>query len=216
VEDEGDLDELIGSFDVEKFREIQSRYLTLRTKQSNLKDQYNSLSEKREETENLIGNSQRALAIIQEVAQQTQQQLEFHISSLVTTAIEAVNPNWPEFVVKITIRRNKTECDLLFREHGVDQRPKDSSGGGAKDIASFALRIAYWSLKKNRKTFILDEPFRNVDPTHHDKTSEMVKMLSDRLGVQIIMVSHQEDINVAADKTFYNSKKGQKSKVEVL
>jgi DNA repair exonuclease SbcCD ATPase subunit len=44
----------------------------------------------------------------------------------------------------------------------------------------------------------------------------MVKMLSDRLGVQIIMVSHQEDINVAADKTFYNSKKGQKSKVEVL
>jgi len=202
-------------FDAEKFREILAKYSDLKIKRESLTNRLSGLETEQTKTLKRIEDAQRALAIIQEVAQATQQELEFHISSLVTTAIESVNPKWPEFVVKIAIRRNRTECDLLFREHGVDQRPKDSSGGGVKDVASFALRIAYWSLKKNRRTFILDEPFRNVDPTHQDKTSEMVKMLSDRLGVQIIMVSHQEDINVAANRTFYNSKKGRKSKVGV-
>lgn len=203
-------------FDAEKFREIQSKFSNLKTKQKSLMDRIHDLDREESQTTKRIEHAEHALAIIQEVAQKTQQELEFHISSLVTTAIKSVNPEWPEFVVKIAIRRNRTECDLLFREHGVDQRPEDSAGGGVKDVASFALRIAYWSLKKNRSTFILDEPFRNVDPTHHDKTSEMVKMLSDRLGVQIIMVSHQEDINVAADKTFYNSKKGKISSVKVV
>jgi len=36
----------------------------------------------------------------------------------------------------------------------------------------------------------------------------MVKELSKRLGIQIIMISHAEEINIAADKTFVTTKKG--------
>jgi ABC-type glutathione transport system ATPase component len=200
----------------EKFLGIQKRYLELKITQKSIEKQYQDLADKRKQKEKRIEDAQRALAIIQEVAQRTQEKLEFHISSLVTTALESIDPNWPEFVVKISIRRNRTECDLLFREHGVDQRPEDSSGGGVKDVVSFALRIAYWSLKKNRATFILDEPFRNVSPDLQEKVSEMLKMLSDRLGLQIIMVSHAEDINIAANKTFYNTKKGKHSEVKEI
>lgn len=217
VVDENSMSKTVAyPFSTEKFSEIQRKYHELKTAQESIRQQYDSLQVKKEQTERKIEDGNRALAIIQEVAKQTQERLEFHISSLVTTAIEAVDPDWPEFVVKITIRRNRTECDLLFREEGVDQRPKDSSGGGVKDIASFALRIAYWSLKKNRPTFILDEPFRNVSPDRQDKVSEMLKMVCDRLGLQIIMVSHAEDINIAANRTFHNSKKGKKSEVKVL
>ena len=44
----------------------------------------------------------------------------------------------------------------------------------------------------------------------------MVKMVSRRVKLQIIMISHQDDINIAADRTFLNVKKGGKSEVEVI
>jgi ABC-type lipoprotein export system ATPase subunit len=44
----------------------------------------------------------------------------------------------------------------------------------------------------------------------------MLKMVSEKLGVQIIMVSHQEDINIAADKTFLAKKEGKITVLEEL
>lgn len=171
------------------------------------------LKQKADMEEEIIGREQRgkdgekARAIIQEVARQTQQKLEYHFTKLVTTALKAVSPDFPEFAVQIEIRRNKPECDLLFKtgENTVD-KPLDSSGGGPLDVASFALRIAYWSLRKNRSTLILDEPFRFLSPDLHEKAGDMLKMVSQKLGVQIIMVSHSETVNLEADKTFLVSK----------
>ena len=152
--------------------------------------------------------AQQGLVVLQVVAQQTQQNLEYHISNLVTTALSSVwGADAPEFKAEINIRRGKTECDLYFVEGEETFKPIDSSGGGTLDIASFALRISIWSLNKNRPTFLLDEPFKYVSPDLQHKVSDMLKMLSKKLGIQIIMVSHAEEINFSADKTFIVEKK---------
>ena len=146
---------------------------------------------------------EKARAVIQIVAQQTQQNLEYHISNLVTTALRAIWNEPLEFIAKIVMRRNKTECDLLIKEGGNEPTPlPETRGGGVLDVASFALRIAYWSLRKNRPVFILDEPFKFVSPDRQREVSDMLKMLSEELGLQIIMVSHADDINYNADRTF--------------
>jgi len=150
----------------------------------------------------------KARIVIQAVAQETQRNLEYHISEPVTAAIRAVLPDQINFIARIELRRGKTECDLLFEEFGEEYKPLKGSGYGAVNIACFAERICFWSLKKNRPTFILDEPFRDVSPDFQYKVSQMVKELSSRLGIQIIMISHAEDINIAADKTFITEKKG--------
>lgn len=159
-------------------------------------------------------NGQKALALVQQVAQETQKELEFHIENLVTMALSSVFEDNIEFVARFVIRRNQPECDLLFRENGVEQDPTDCSGGGTIDVASFALRIVKWSLNKNRPAFVLDEPFRNVSPDLHPKVSDMVNLLSRETQTQIIMVSHAADINVAADRTFLVTKKNGKSFVK--
>ena len=158
----------------------------------------------------------KARIIIQTVAQETQKNLEYHLSDLVTSCLHAVFPDNIKFVVNIEMRRGKTECDLLFEEFDKQYKPLEGSGFGPVDVASFALRVCFWSLKKNRPVFILDEPFRNVSPDLQNKVSAMVKKLSDKLGIQIIMVSHQEEINVAADKTFLSEKHGQISTVNEI
>jgi hypothetical protein len=81
--------------------------------------------------------------------------------------------------------------------------PIGFTGGGVLDITCFALRIAFWSLRKNRNTIVIDEPFRNLHGVKElEKCSDMVKMLSDKLGLQFLMVSDVELVNKAADRIF--------------
>jgi len=154
-----------------------------------------------------LSHADKAQIIFQAVAKKTQSNLEIHFSDLVTLALRSVFEEPLEFTMTVVPRRNKTEVDLFLRDGGDgEDDPMDCSGGGALDIASFALRVAFWSLRKNRHTLILDEPFKFVSPDLQHKVSDMVRLLSDKLKLQIIMVSHADEINYSADKTFVVSK----------
>ena len=89
---------------------------------------------------------EKAREIIRIVGQKTQEQLSFHISDIVSMAMEAIFPKPYELVVEFIQRRNKTECDLYFVRDGNKVDPLTASGVGAVDVASFALRVASWSM----------------------------------------------------------------------
>jgi DNA repair exonuclease SbcCD ATPase subunit len=162
---------------------------------------------------NKLLNSRRSLVrheqareVVREVGLATQQQLQVHISDVASLALESVFDDPYELQVEYVHRRNKTECDLLFARDGHQMSPLDSSGVGAVDVASFALRIAAWSMKvpRTRNVIILDEPFRFLDgrTDRVERSSQMVKELSDRLGIQFIIVTHNDVLASYADKTF--------------
>lgn len=160
-------------------------------------------------------NAEKAKAVIETVALETQQNLEYRVSELVSLALDFVFPGEIVFTATATTRRNQIEFDLKFHEKdNPPYTPLKGSGFGALDISSFALRATYWTLNRNRPVFILDEPFRNVSPDLQTKVSEMLHEFSEKLGVQIIMVSHAEDINFAADKTFRVSRQKGIAKVK--
>lgn len=152
--------------------------------------------------ETLYENCLKARMVVQEVAESTQKSIEFHISNLVTMALASVFPEPYEFNLRFVQRRNKTEADLIFSKNGNETDDiLNAGGGGVADVASLALRIALWSVKKTRPTFLLDEPTKFLhNPTYQEKASEMIKEISSKLGIQIIMVSDQYDIIKSADK----------------
>jgi len=144
----------------------------------------------------------KARAIVQNVASETQKQIEYHISNLVTMALASVFPDPWEFKLRFVQRRNKTEADLIFIKRGneVDDI-LDNGGGGVADVASMALRFALWSIKKSRATMILDESTKFLhNISYQEKTSDLLKEVSEKLRIQIIMVSDQKAILKAADK----------------
>jgi DNA repair exonuclease SbcCD ATPase subunit len=189
---------MIGSFEdiVESFEKKKALRGALRSQLKELKDQLSNITVK-------IESLEKARAILQVIAKETQGNLEFHVSGLGTLALKSVDADWPEYVAKFTTRKNKPECDIVYKEKGKEQPPLESAGGGCADIGSFAGMLSYWNLKPTAPIFLLDEPFRNVSPDYHNKTSEMVKRISKELKVQIIMVSHADGINIAADRTFH-------------
>ena len=151
-----------------------------------------------------LRHHERAREVIREVGLITQKQLQLHISDIVSLALEAVFPEPYTLDVNFVQRRNKTECDLFFCRNDEKIDPLTASGGGAVDIASFALRVASWSmaLPHSRNTLVLDEPFRYLSVNLLPQAGEMLKQLSQELGLQIITVTHSEELMDCADKTF--------------
>jgi DNA repair exonuclease SbcCD ATPase subunit len=160
---------------------------------------------------------EKALTIIKEVGRKTQEKLQFHISDITSLALDAVMPEDPyKLTMEFVDRRDKNECDLRFERQGNLMKPLDSSGVGAIDVASFALRIAAWSIQfpKSRPVIILDEPFKFLDKSKHGRASEMLKELSLKLGLQFIIVTHEEGLTENADRIFKVSNTKRTSKVE--
>lgn len=136
---------------------------------------------------------EKAREIIRTVALATQEQLSYNISEISSLALEAVLNNPYELELEFIERRGKTECDIWFVRDGTSIEPFEG-GGGAVDIASFALRVASWSMQnpRTRNVLILDEPFKHLKGEQANRRMlEMVKEVSDRLGLQIIMVSDE-------------------------
>ena len=146
---------------------------------------------------------EEAQAIIQEVAQITQKELEYHVSELVTLAMASVFNGPYQLIVEFVQRRNRTETDFWFERDSKRVDPMKASGGGAVDVAAFALRVALWSLnmKKTRPVLILDEPLKWLKGSDlPEKGAEMISEICRRVGLQVIMVSHIPEQVAGADQ----------------
>ena len=168
--------------------------------QQQLEDTKKKLTADKEEQLRL----EKAREIIRAVALKTEQQLQVQISDITTLALEAVYDDPYSLEVEFVQRRNKTECDLYFSRDKERVDPLSAAGGGAVNVAAFALRVASWAMQRPRSNNVLglDEPFNNVSTDLLPRVGEMLKQVSNKLGLQIIMVTHAPELMEGADKTF--------------
>jgi len=166
------------------------------------------LSDKLQESKRLrreIIRTEKIKVILQTVAQQTQEELRYQISELATLAMRSVFDDPYEIKITFEQKRGKTEANILFTKNGNDVDPMTDSGGGAVDIASLALQLSLWAIMspRTRNTFILDEPLKWLKGNElPERGARMIKEFSEKLGVQIIMVSHSPELIESADRVF--------------
>jgi DNA repair exonuclease SbcCD ATPase subunit len=184
--------------------ELRSRLENRKGRRDQLLQGLEQARDRARDQRRLLRNLDRAQAVLQVVAQRTQQELEVQIGGLVTMALAAVFPDPYEFVLRFEQRRGKTEADLLFSRDGSEVHPLSASGGGVVDLAAFALRVALWRISSPalRPTIVLDEPFKHLSEDLQPKASALLKEVSSRLGVQFIMVTHSEELVESADRVF--------------
>lgn len=196
--------------------DLRKRHTEEVAKRDLLRKQLTTIKGNLDAEEHQLQNCQKARVVVQTVAEQTQKKIEFHISNLVSMALASVFPDPYEFTLRFVQRRNKTEADLIFSKNGNEGDPIDISGGGALDVASFALRVAIWSIKPTRNVLILDEPGKFISRDLQEKFSKMIKHLSTKLGIQFIIVSHIPEITDSADKIFKITNVNGVSHIEVM
>lgn len=168
----------------------------------------NELKEERERLASLdkrMKTIEIAQAFIQKVAKETQEHLRFEVEDIVNLALETCFPGEYEFRLDFNIARGKTEARLVFlsQKTGREVDPMNASGGGVVDLTAFALRIACYALERGiDNVIILDEPFRFISRDLQSRAGEILRMLSTKLGVQVIMVTHIAEMIDVADRVF--------------
>jgi DNA repair exonuclease SbcCD ATPase subunit len=158
-----------------------------------------SLADEKTELENATTHHKRAIKaqdILQQLAQAVQQRAHQKIAEVVTSCLEAVFDDPYSFHIEFERKRGKTEARLKFKRGGMTVDPLNSTGGGVVDVAAFALRIACLMLHRPRlsKVVVLDEPFKFVSSQYRDRVRTMLERLAKDLDMQIIMVSHIDEL----------------------
>jgi len=188
-----------------KIQNARHRLERLKGTQEECKRRKKSLYKEKKKLSLARQNTEKALEVVKQVGLRTQQELEYHISNLVSAAISSVFPKEPyTFKVKFIERRGRTECDLLLERGGEELSPMTSVGGGVVDIVSFALRVAAISMSKGRvrPLLLMDEPFKHLSVDLQSQASMVLEELAEKIGLQIIYISHASNNFEAGTRVF--------------
>jgi hypothetical protein len=200
----------------EKINFFQKMVNIEKTKKSILKKDIIDRKRKIKELCCAVDELEQAHLIIQHVALQTQKEIELEISEIVTLALCAVyEEDDYEFCLDFEFKRGKTEAMTSILKNGYSfdlmdaTDSSDDSGGGILDIISFAVRVACWKISNPApaNTMFLDEPFKWISAEYKPAAIDMLKMIGDKLKIQIVMVTHDKEFIEVADKVFKVSTK---------
>ncbi len=185
-----------------KFTEIENKLNTLKVKkQSNeelLKSRKQRLEEIKTETEEVL----KSISVCQSVATEVQKQLSVKIDTIVNLALATCFGDEYSFKLNYVPARGKTEVEFLLLQNGKEIDPMNQNGGGLIDILCFALRVAVFNISHTDDVMVFDEPFRFVSKGLREKVAEVVHTFSERLNIQIVEVTHVEELMDNSDRRF--------------
>lgn len=136
----------------------------------------------------------------QTLAATVQAQAHAALAHVVSRCLAAVFDDPYTFEITFERKRGRTEATLTFARGGLAVDPLSAAGGGAVDVAGFALRVAALCLSRpaRRLLIVADEPFRFVSAQYRPRVRAMLETLAEEFGIQFLIVTHLEDLQCGA------------------
>lgn len=146
--------------------------------------------------------------------------LKTDIDNLTTIAINIVYDRDLSFELKFIRKENgSSEYIPCIIESEEEFDPKTEQCGGILDVISYALRIILKSfeVEKTRNFFFFDEPLKFLGGgILAEKAADMMKQINTDLGIQSVIISHDESCIITADKQYEVTHNKQRSFVRLV
>ena len=142
-----------------------------------------------------------------------------YIELLVSEALEYVFNEPLKFKLEYSARNKNPNLNFsVINSDGTETEVKDSRGGGLVCFVGVILRLILVRLMRARirQILFLDEPLGMLSVEYQEKALSIIRELSHRFNIQIIMVSHQMEASEMADTVYSLSKESDKVKVELV
>lgn len=157
------------------------------------------LEEIKTETEEVL----KSLSVCQEVAKEVQSQLSVKIETITNLGLQTLFGDEYTFKLEYVPARGKTEVEFnLYDKMGNQIDPMVQSGGGLVDAMTLCLRIAVYNISHVDNVIVFDEAMKFLSKGFREKAAELIHTLSERLGLQIIEVTHIPEFMGNSDKQF--------------
>jgi DNA repair exonuclease SbcCD ATPase subunit len=93
--------------------------------------------------------------------------------------------------IEASQKRGVQYLDLKFTDRGaVEAGILSAFGGGPASVCAFLLRLLVCRRLQLAPVLLLDEPFSFVSSDYVDNVAKLLRELSDKLGITILLVTH--------------------------
>lgn len=200
-------------------KECKKFALRKRVELEDLKERKIELELNHDELTQLVVDLECGRDVVSRVGIVAQKEINNVIEELVTQALHAVFGEQFAFKMIDEIKRNQPETSFYIIENGrMLDLDEDSCGGGMADLVSLVLRVVLWAIRvpRTEPVIILDEPLKFLDGVRLDQAGVMIKELSRMLGLQFIIITHEDQLIDCADVMYSVEKRGEQSYVVCL
>ena len=195
----------------------------LATRFSSLKDAYHVSDGKRQGLQSIINNTtaeiyqledmlcelDKCLNVFSVLIESKKEEIKNRIESLITKGLQTIFERSDyRFSINMEIKRGVMTASpmvhSLFQGEEFATDPMDGRGGGLCDVIAFLLQVIVLLSFGNKfeRVLVCDEVFKHVSRQYLPNIAEFLTYLTEKTGLQIIMVTHQDEITQCADKVF--------------
>jgi DNA repair exonuclease SbcCD ATPase subunit len=163
----------------------------------------------------------QTIDFIEAVASNERNSVKEKVEKLITSCLHEVYDDSYSVEFDYGMKNSKTSVDIYIVRKCDDgmivKRTIDGIGGGVADTVSLPLKlIVLMNDSDCDKVLFVDEPGKHLDTTRVQNFAKFLKIISEKLGVQIVMSSHHECMNDYADNIHKVTLNGSISDVERL
>lgn len=163
--------------------------------------------------------SVEALEFLEEVANSRRGSMKGRIESVLTEALQLVYGKARSIELTYTVKNNRSHLNFELvkdTKAGEVRRVLDGTGSGlgVSDTVSVPLRLlVLLGSKKSDKVCLLDECYKHVDAERIPLVVQFLRVLTGRLGMQVILLSHHQQIRGEVDAAYEVTEGAQASSV---
>jgi len=145
--------------------------------------------------------------VLSKVAELSRRDTINRLEVLISYALQTIldEPSY-RFFIQEREQKNGIIYEFMYEKFGLPPVPlgADTSGGGVGDIAStfLAIIIPIFLNQKARRFVVLDERFKHLHVSNLSRVAQVIKFLSQKLGIQFLIVTQREELLQAADKAY--------------
>ena len=158
-----------------------------------------------------------AIALLAQTAEQGQEGVTGVFEAIVTPVLQSIFGSGYSLAISWS-RGAAQNASAEFRirtPYGdgdvLEVSPKNK--GGVRDVVGFTLRFCFLSLAQNHGPVVLDESFSQLDDERFEGMAAALQFVREKLGYQIIFVTHDKAYIDHADKVVRVSYDDGKSKI---
>lgn len=136
------------------------------------------------------------------------------IESLISEGLQAVfHDQSIEVRAEVEEKRGKINVSLVTSQDGVEGKTLDAFGGAVSTVQSILLRLAIILKRDLKPVLLLDESLPAFDSGYIHLMAEFLSTLCHRLGVSILLVTHNPNLVDAAHLSYKISRSGDSAKL---
>ena len=187
-----------------------------KTKQDVKETEVVKLNLKRSDKEEEVLLLSKVTELFKSLGGQSQEELLSKVEKFVSYGLSTIFGEDYQFVAELNVEGKDLKVEFYVRTRDLATSVTTAKGGGVAEVVSILLQLFFVvALGDKFAPFVLmDTAMLHISPEYHAKVSALLKELSDKLNLQIVLIANVNEYGAYADKVYRFNQVGGHTRVE--